>query len=83
MTIISRKEGEGGLASIEYSVDESIQRLEDYIEKNGKGLITANRNNTDNTKNNRMTIIRKQKWEEKQLYGRFKRLISNISHDKT
>ena len=30
-----------------------------------------------------MTITRKQKWEEKQLYGRFKRLISNISHKKT
>ena len=32
---------------------------------------------------NKMTIIRKQKWEGKQLYGRFKRLINNISHDKT
>ena len=32
---------------------------------------------------NRMTITRKQKWEEKQLYGRFKRLINNISHDET
>ena len=32
---------------------------------------------------NRMTITRKQKWEEKQLYGRFKRLINNISHKKT
>ena len=31
---------------------------------------------------NRMIITRKQKWEGKQLYGRFKRLI-NISHDKT
>ena len=30
-----------------------------------------------------MTINRKQKWEEKQLDGRFKRLINNISHDKT
>ena len=30
-----------------------------------------------------MTITRKQKWEEKQLYERFKRLINNISHDKT
>ena len=29
-----------------------------------------------------MTITRKQKWEEKQLHGRFKRLINNISHDK-
>ena len=32
---------------------------------------------------NRMTTIRKQKWEEKQLYGRFKQLINNISHKKT
>ena len=29
-----------------------------------------------------MTTTRKQKWEGKQLYGRFKRLI-NISHQKT
>ena len=33
--------------------------------------------------NNRMTITRKQKWEGKQLYGPFKWLINNISHDKT
>ena len=32
---------------------------------------------------NRTTINKKQKWEEKQLYGRFKRLINNISHKKT
>ena len=30
-----------------------------------------------------MIITRKQKWEEKQFVGRFKRLISNISHEKT
>ena len=30
-----------------------------------------------------MTITRKQKWEGKQLYGWFKRLINNITHDKT
>ena len=30
-----------------------------------------------------MKITRKQKWKEKQLYWRFKRLISNISHDKS
>ena len=30
-----------------------------------------------------MTITRKQKWEGKQLYRRFKRLINNILHDKT
>ena len=32
---------------------------------------------------NRMTITWKEKWEGKQLYRRFKRLINNISHDKT
>ena len=30
-----------------------------------------------------MTISKKQKWEGKQLYGRFKRLINNVSQDKT
>ena len=80
---IPRKEGGRGLASIEDSVDTSIQRLEDYTEKHQGGPITAIRNNTDDTIDNRMTITRKQKWEEKQLYGRFKRLINNISHDKT
>ena len=33
--------------------------------------------------NNTMIITRKQKREGKQLYGRFKRLINNISHEKT
>ena len=30
-----------------------------------------------------MTKTRKQKWERKQLHGRFKRLINKISHEKT
>ena len=30
-------------------------------------MITATRNDTDNVMANRMTITRKQKWEEKQL----------------
>ena len=80
---VSRKEGRRGLASIEDSVDASIQQLEDFIEKHEGGLITAIKNNTDNTIDNRMTKTRKQKWEEKQLHGRFKRQINNISHDKT
>ena len=78
-----RKEGGRELASIEDSVDTAIQRLEDYIEKHERGLITAIRNNSDSTIDNRITITRKQKWEGKQLYGRCKRLINNISHDKT
>ena len=80
---VDRKEGGRGLASIEDSVDTSLQRLEDYIQKHDGGLITTIRSDTDNTMDNRITITRKQKWEGKQLYGRFKRLINNISRDKT
>ena len=47
------------------------------------GLITAIGNDTDYTMDNRMKITGKQKWEGKQLYGRFKRQINNISQDKT
>ena len=61
---ISRKEGGRGLASTEDNVEASIRRLEHYIEKHEVGLITAIRNDTDNTMNNRMAITRK-KWEEK------------------
>ena len=80
---VSRKEGGRGLASTEERIDASIQWLEDYIEKHEGGLTGDTRNDTDNTMDNRMTITRKQKWEEKQLYRRFKWLINNISHEKT
>ena len=66
---VSRKEWGTGLASIEGSVHTSIQRLEDYIEKHERRLISAIRNNTDNTIDNRMTITRKQKWEENNSMG--------------
>ena len=81
--IINGKERRRGLASIEDTVDASIQRREDYIEKHERGLITTIRNDTDNTIGERVTTTRKQKCEGKQLYGRFKRLINNISHQKT
>ena len=71
---VSRKEGGRGLANIEDS------KTKDYIQKHEGGL---SRHETENTMNNWMTITRKQKWEGKQLCGRFKRLINNISHDKT
>ena len=54
---VSRKEGGRGLVSIE----ESIQRLKDYIQKHDGGLLPTIRNDTDNTMDNRMTITRKQK----------------------
>ena len=46
---VSRKEGGRGLASIEDTVDASIQRLKDYIEKHERGLITTIRVDTENT----------------------------------
>ena len=79
---VPRKEGGRGLTIIEDSVDTSIQRLEDNIEKHERGLITAIRNNTDNTIESRM-IINRKKWEEEQLPERFRRLINHILQYKT
>ena len=50
-------------SSIEDKFDASIERLEDCIEKHGRGPITAIRKDTDNTKDDRMTITRKLKLE--------------------
>ena len=41
------------------------QRYKDYREKHERGLITAIRNDTDNTIDDIMTITRKQKWGKK------------------
>ena len=38
---VSRKEGGRGLASIEDSVDASMQRFDDYVGKHEGGLFTA------------------------------------------
>ena len=40
-------------------------------------------NNINNARINRTTITRKQKWEEKQLNGYFKRQTSKILHEET
>ena len=53
---VSRKEGRRGLASIEDSIDASIQQLEDYIEKHGLIQIIATRNNTDDSTISRTEI---------------------------
>ena len=58
---VSRKEGGRGLASIEDTVDTSIQRLEHYMEKPERGLITAIRDDTDDTMDERIKATRKQK----------------------
>ena len=80
---VTRKERGRGLTSIGDSVDASIQRLKDFIEKQRGRLNTTTRSNTDDTRISRTTIIRKQKREEKPLYGCFKRLTSDFSHEKT
>ena len=54
---VSRKEGGRGLASIEDTVDASIQRLEDYTEKHERELILTISNDTDNTIYERMTTL--------------------------
>ena len=62
-----------GLTSIQDNVDASIRQWEVYIKKHGGRLITAARNKRDNTSIKKSKITRKQKWEEKQMYGHFKR----------
>ena len=54
------KRKEEDLPAFKDSVDASIQRLEDNIEKHTVGLITATRNDIENTKTNR-----RQKLENK------------------
>ena len=80
---VSRKEGRKGLASTQDNIDAFIQWQEDDIKKHKGRLIAVTRNNTDNTNINWTKITRKQKWEEKQLYGHFKQQTSEISHDKS
>ena len=59
-------------------------RLKDYIKKNKEKLIptdiASNSSIRTNRKTKKQTI--KQKWEEKQLYGYFKRQTNVIAHEK-
>ena len=58
-------------------MEASIERLEDYIEKRmyqEQHWQNEDQHNDNNRKN--------KKWEEKQRYGQFKRLISDITHEK-
>ena len=47
---VSKRNGGRGLANIEDSVDTSILRLEDHIQKRAGRLITATRNNINVTR---------------------------------
>ena len=81
--MLQEKRKEEDLPALKTTLTHPYLDSKTIYKKNEGGLIIATRHETENTMNNRMTITRKQKWEGKQLYGRFKRLINNISHDKT
>ena len=72
------KERKREYANIEERVDTSIRKLEDSMKKGKERLITATRNNIMICR----TTTRKQKCEEKQLYGHFKRRTDEILHKK-
>ena len=67
------KREEEDLSSIEDSVDASIQLFEENC---GGTLITATRNDNNNTMTSWTELTRKQKLEEKQLFG----LTTNNQH---
>ena len=45
--------------------------------------MAANNNRYNIWTNRKITKTRKQRWEEKQLYGHFKRQIGEVAHEKT
>ena len=79
---VLRREGEKRIATIEDSVNTLIKRLEDHIQKRVRKTDYSHQENTNDIRTSGMTITRKQTEEEKQLYGCFKGLTSDISHKK-
>ena len=80
---ISRKEVDRELTSIDDYVDASIQGLDKYIKNNRERSITTAYNSIGNISTSRKTTkTTKQKCEEKQLYGYFKRQNGEFAHDK-
>ena len=65
-------------AGYEDSVDALTQGLEDYIKKNKERHYNDQKQHVQH-KINRTPIIMKRKWDEKQLYGFFKRQTNETS----
>ena len=82
-TICIKKKWGQETASIEDSVHASIRWLKNYIKRSKEKLITTIRNSDDNINMKKTTITGKQKWEEKQLSGYFKRYNGEITHQNT
>ena len=79
---ISRKEGGGRLASFEDSF-EDINRKKQELHKKEKSLIPAASNGIGNIRPDRKNNKNWGGWEEKQMYGDFKRQTNKIVHEKT
>ena len=78
---VSWKERRKALACIEYCVDASIQGQEDCFKKSKKRSITTANISISNINTERKTAKgRKQKWEEKQLYGYFNGQTREITY---
>ena len=58
-----------------WRIDAMTQGLHKKVRRK---IITITKRNTNETGNDRAEITRKQKWEEHQLYGCFKRLTNDI-----
>ena len=68
--IMKRKERERRIVSVKDCVEATNQGFDEYAEKSKGKLIEAASNSNVNKRTNRKTAqSRKQKWEEKQLYG--------------
>ena len=65
-SLYGSRKGRRGYVSIEENMDAPMRRIKHYVKKCNRRLITAARNSNDKT-----MITKKQKWEEKQLYGYF------------
>ena len=74
---VSRKQGGRGLAS--WRIHTTARRLH----RKTRMMTNYNHQSRYGQHDKRRTTTRKQKREGKQLNGRFKRLINNISHQKT
>ena len=80
---VSRKKRRRELASIEDSVDATIQGLEAHVKKSQEKLIKTVNDSTDDTRTKRTTTKTKlQKQEEKRQYEYFKQQTGKFSHKK-
>ena len=82
---VKRKDGGRGLSSIEDCVNDAKKELEKYIMQNTERIIMATRTEKINKTENRETWnkTRKEKWEEKQLHGRFIRMTKDENNENT